>query len=285
MNLFYDLVSLMRPKQWVKNGFVLAPLLFSGEFTNPTAIAQAVIAALLFCIASSATYIVNDIRDVEADRLHPIKSLTRPLAAGRLSLKASGLLLLILYLTLVFAWSYQPSIVLVIIIYLLLNLAYTFFLKHQPVLDIFTIALGFVLRLYAGAVALDVPVSTWMFITTLCLALYLASIKRRQELSQRGTDSRKVLQRYSVSLVERYAEISATGALLFYSMFVMSTKPELAITIPIVLFGLFRYWFVVEALEGGESPTDALVSDWQLLFTVGLWISACAWAIWPGAGT
>lgn len=285
MDLFYDLVSLMRPKQWVKNGFVLAPLLFSGEFTNPTSIAQAVIAALLFCIASSATYIVNDIRDVEADRLHPIKSLTRPLAAGRLSLKASVVLLLILYLTLVFAWSYQPSIVLVIIIYLLLNLAYTFFLKHQPVLDIFTIAMGFVLRVYAGAVALDVPVSTWMFITTLCLALYLASIKRRQELSQRGTDSRKVLQRYSVSLVERYAEISATGALLFYSMFVMSTKPELAITIPIVLFGLFRYWFVVEALEGGESPTDALLSDWQLLFTVGLWISACAWAIWPGAGT
>lgn len=172
----------------------------------------------------------------------------------------------------------------VIVAYLMLNLAYTFVLKHQPVVDIFAIAIGFVLRVYAGAVALAVPMSSWMFITTLCLALYLAAVKRRQELSQSGADGRKVLEKYSVSLVERYAEMSATGALLFYSMFVMSSKPALVITIPLVLFGLFRYWFVVETLEGGESPTDALFADKQLWLTVVLWVAVCAWALWPRQG-
>jgi 4-hydroxybenzoate polyprenyltransferase len=157
-------------------------------------------------------------------------------------------------------------------------------LKRQPVLDIFTIAIGFVLRVYAGAMALSVPVSSWMFITTLCLALYLAAVKRRQELSQSGTDGRQVLEKYTVALVDRYAEMSATGALLFYSMFVMSTRPELVVTVPFVLFGMFRYWYVVEALDGGESPTDALLSDWPLLLTVVSWVGVCVWALWPTVG-
>ena len=116
------------------------------------------------------------------------------------------------------------------------------------------------------------------------MALYLAAVKRRQELSQSGSEGRKVLEKYSVALVDRYAEMSATGALLFYSMFVMSAKPALVITVPLVLFGLFRYWFVVEALDGGESPTDALLADWQLLLTVVLWVLTCVWALWPVQG-
>jgi hypothetical protein len=123
-----------------------------------------------------------------------------------------------------------------------------------------------------------------MFITTMCLALYLAAIKRRQELGQNGINSRKVLEHYSVQLVDRYAEMSATGAIVFYSMFVMSAKPALIITIPFVLFGLFRYWYVVDALDGGESPTDVLLADWQLLLTVLLWVAVCCWALWPVQG-
>lgn len=241
-------------------------------------------AALLFCIASSATYIINDMHDIERDRRHPKKSKTRPLASGAVSISAALVLLAGLYGLLVWGWFVAPLVVYVIVGYLVLNLAYTFFLKHQPVVDIFTIAIGFVLRVYAGAVALAVPVSSWMFITTLCLALYLAAVKRRQELSQSGTEGRKVLEKYTVSLVDRYAEMSATGALVFYSMFVMSAKPDLVITVPLVLFGLYRYWFVVEALDGGESPTDALISDWPLLLTVMLWVAACAWALWPVRG-
>lgn len=278
------LVKLMRPKQWVKNGFVLAPLIFSGEFLNATAIGDALLAVALFCVGSSATYVINDMQDIERDRRHPRKSKTRPLAAGWVSVPAALGLLAVLYAVLAWGWFVAPQVVAVIAGYLVLNLAYTFVLKHQPVLDIFTIAAGFVLRVYAGAMALHVPVSSWMFITTLCLALYLAAVKRRQELSQSGAEGRKVLEKYTVSLVDRYAEMSATGALLFYSMFVMSSKPALVVTIPLVLFGLFRYWFVVEALDGGESPTDALLADWQLLLTVLLWVAACGWALWPVKG-
>ena len=173
--------------------------------------------------------------------------------------------------------------VLVISGYVALNLAYSFVLKNQPVLDIFTVAFGFVLRVYAGAQSLAVPVSSWMFVTTLCLALYLAAIKRRQELGQRGSEGRDVLERYTVALVDRYAEMAATGALVFYSMFVMSAQPDLVITVPVVLFGLFRYWYVVEKLEGGESPTDALLSDGPLLATVAVWVGACMWVLWPAA--
>jgi len=277
------LIKLMRPRQWIKNAFVLAPLIFSSEFLRPASIAAALTAMLLFCIASSATYIINDMRDIERDRLHPKKSLSRPLAAGIVSRRAATILLLALYATLALGFALQPAVALVIGAYMLLNVAYTFLLKHEPVVDIFTIALGFVLRVYAGATAINVPVSSWMFITTLCLALYLAAVKRRQELLQSGDDARAVLKKYSVGLIDRYAEMSATGALVFYSMFVMSAKPQMVLTVPLVLFGLFRYWYVVDQLDGGESPSDVLFADWQLIATVLAWLGACAWALWPAA--
>ena len=275
------LITLLRPKQWVKNGFVLAPLIFTGAFADRSAVYLAFIATLLFCIASSATYIVNDLRDIERDRRHPKKSKTRPLASGAVSPRSALVLLGTLYAILIAGWWVEPRVILVIAGYLALNVAYTFILKHQPVIDIFSIALGFVLRVFAGAVALEVPVSGWMFVTTLCLALYLAAIKRGQELSQSGAEGRQVLEKYSKPLVDRYAEMSATCALVFYSMFVMSSRPQLVITVPVVLFGLFRYWYVVDVLDGGESPTDALLSDWPLLFTVVGWVAACLWALWP----
>ena len=278
------LFLLIRPKQWIKNSFVLAPLFFSGNFLLPDPVKNALLALLFFCVASSTAYIINDIHDIEGDRRHPRKSETRPLALGIVSVPAALVFLVVLYGVLIFDWFLEPKSLLVIAAYMVLNLAYTFVLKYQPVIDIFTISIGFVLRVYAGAIALSLRVSAWMFVTTLCLALYLAAIKRRQELRQNGTEGRKVLGKYSVALVDRYAEMSAMGALVFYSMFVMSTKPQLTITVPLVLFGLYRYWYVVEELQGGESPTDALLADWQLLFTVLLWIVGCAWALWPGKG-
>ena len=275
------LIRLVRPKQWIKNGFVLAPLLFTGEFLQLASVTHALLAAVLFCLASSATYILNDICDVAHDRRHPVKSRTRPLAAGLISQSTALGMLAAIYVALVLGWFFAPRVILVIVAYLALNIAYTFVLKHQPVLDIFSIAIGFVLRVWAGAVALDVPVSGWMFVTTLCLALYLAAVKRGQELTNSGTHGRKVLNRYSKPLIDRYAEMSATCALVFYSMFVMSAKPQLVITVPVVLFGLFRYWYVVEILEAGESPTDALFADWPLILTVLIWVGACMWALWP----
>lgn len=276
---FWGLIKLCRPKQWIKNAFVLAPLLFSGLFTELNSIIYAFLAMILFCIASSATYILNDLKDIEKDRLHPVKSKTRPLALGSVQPKQAKLLMALLYIILGLSSIWFYKVIVIICSYMLLNFAYSHYLKHQPVLDIFTIAIGFVLRVYAGAVAIDVPVSGWMFITTLCLALYLASIKRRQELNSHGATSRKALESYSLYLLNRYAEMSAIGALLFYSIFVMSARPELIITIPLVIFGMFRYWYITDIHNEGESPTDAILSDKQLLITGSLWIITCIYGL------
>ena len=276
------LVALLRPRQWVKNVFALAPLVFSGKFLDPASVGLAVAAFALFSLTASLVYIINDIHDREQDRRHPVKSRKRPIAAGLVSVpQATGLWVVVA--AGVAAGLYElPRLAPVIFGYLALNLAYTFVLKHQPVIDIFTIAIGFVLRVYAGAVAIAVPVSSWMFVTTLCLALYLAAVKRRQELLQAGQEARKVLKSYSVSLADRYAEMAATGALVFYSLFVVTARPELVWSIPFVLYGLFRYWYVVEIMEGGESPTDALLKDWQLMVVIVLWGAVSAWSVWHG---
>jgi decaprenyl-phosphate phosphoribosyltransferase len=275
------MLALMRPRQWVKNAFVFAPLIFAGEFLKLESIEKVALAALIFCVASSATYILNDLSDIERDRRHPRKSKSRPLASGLVSVPQALVLLLVLYAALLAAWWVMPAVLYVVLGYLLLNLAYTLVLKHQPVIDIFTIAIGFVLRVYAGAMALSVPVSSWMFVTTLCLALYLAAVKRSQELASHGSDSREVLQHYTPALLNRYAEMAATGAVLFYSLFVMTARPALVMTIPLVLYGLYRYWFIVESKGAGESPTDALLGDWQLLLTVAIWGVVSAVSIWP----
>ncbi len=278
--LFWGIIQLLRPKQWVKNVFVFAPLLFVGAFTNWRAFSTVSGAFFLFCWASSIVYVLNDWHDIEKDRLHPKKSQTRPLASGVLQKKHALTVACVLLLGLFLGYFFLPQIFPALCLYLGLNLAYTLYLKHQPVWDIFTVALGFVLRVWAGALALEVQLSDWMLITTLCLALFLVSVKRRQELKDQGAQSRALLEKYSLPLIDRYAEMSATGALLFYSLFVISQKPALALSIPLVLFGLFRYWYVMEIKNLGESPTDALFSDWQLPFVVLAWVVFCAFVLY-----
>ena len=273
------LLKLVRPKQWIKNAFVLAPLIFAREFTDSRSITNALIAFALFCVASSAGYILNDLRDIDRDRSHPSKRYARPLAAGTVQVRPAVALLIACYGVLVVGWFWSPPTMMAIFAYLALNVTYTYVLKHQPVLDLFSIAIGFVLRIYAGAQALSVPLSSWMAITTLCLALYLAAIKRRQELASHGAESREVLRMYSVALIDRYAEMSATGALIFYSLFVMSANARLVWTIPFVIFGLYRYWYVVERLDGGESPTDVVLTDLPLAVTIVIWIGICVAAL------
>src|SRR5580704_3829742 len=273
------LLKLMRPRQWIKNAFVLAPVVFAREFTDPAAVANALIAFVLFCVASSAGYILNDIHDIERDRSHPSKRHSRPLAAGTVSMRPAIGLLIACYCVLLVGFFWSSATMLAILVFVVLNVAYTYVLKHQPVLDLFSIAVGFVLRVYAGALALSVPLSSWMAITTLCLALYLAAIKRRQELANSGIESREVLRMYSVELIDRYAEMSATGALIFYSLFVMSANARLVWTIPLVIFGLYRYWYVVEHLDSGESPTDAVLTDLPLAIAIVIWVGVCVVAL------
>ena len=274
-----SLIRLTRPRQWVKNVFVFAPLVFSGLFLSPGAIEKAAIAFLYFCLAASASYVLNDIRDLESDRMHPSKSKTRPIAAGMVSVSQAWMLMSLLYLGALSCWLYDPVLAGVLTAYILLNIAYSLYLKHQPVVDIFSIALGFVLRVGAGTAVLSLSLSFWMVITTLSLALYLAATKRKKEIASSGSQSRAVLASYSEQLVGRYAEMSATCALLFYGMFVLSDRPELAITIPFVMYGMFRYWFVTEAKGYGESPTDALFADFQLQACIVIWVGLCMYAI------
>lgn len=275
------LIKLIRPKQWVKNAFVFAPLIFAGQFLQLASVYTTVLAAFLFCLAASAVYIVNDLKDIENDRAHPEKSKKRPLASGEVQPKSAYILLTLIYVLLSVAWLILPQVIYVILAYLAINLAYTFKLKNEPVIEIFIVAFGFVLRVYAGALALNVPVSHWMFITTLSISLYLAAIKRRQELIQSGKQSRGVLAHYSVSLIDRFAEMSAVISVVFYSLYVMDKQPDLILTVPFVIFGLFRYWYIVETLKGGESPTDVVIQDKQILITVCLWLMCCLYALYP----
>jgi 4-hydroxybenzoate polyprenyltransferase len=243
---------------------------------------SAVAAAIFFGVASSATYIINDLRDLESDKRHPIKSKTRPLATGEVEIRGAIVLLAMHYAVLGFFGFNMPNVFVIVVLYLVLNLVYTFLLKHQPVFDVFSIALGFVLRVYAGGIAIGSGVSQWMFIVTLCLALYLASIKRRQELIRSGDSARAVLGKYTVNVLTRYAELSATCTIVFYSLFIALVKPQLVVTIPLMLFGLYRYWFYIEAYDAGESPTDALLKDRVLQVTLLLWIGLTVWSLSNG---
>ena len=278
--LFLALIQLVRPKQWVKNSFLLAPILFAGKLTDLTALQNVLIAILLFILASSLVYILNDLKDIEADRKHPIKSKTRPLASGQVSKKQAITLAFILFIsTLGFSFAWNFSVALCISLYLGLNIAYTFLFKNYAVIDIFCIALGFVIRVYTGVVAINVENSSWMIITTLCLALFLATIKRKQELITNKNKSRKSLEDYNLTILNRYTDISATGALLFYSIFVLTVQPKLVLSIPFVIYGIFRYYFITEKYKLGESPADILFSDKQLILSILSWICICIWQL------
>lgn len=275
----YGLIKILRFKQWIKNGFVFAPLVFSGQIANIESVEHASFATLIFCLTSSVVYILNDILDVSNDRRHPTKSKSRPIASGEIEIYQAVTFMVLLSSVVLFGlWAF-PQLILPISLYLLLNIGYSLWLKNQPVLDIFCIASGFTLRTFAGTTILNTAMSPWLFITVLSLALFLASIKRRQELINIGTLSRSNLKNYSLELINKYAEISATGALIFYSLFVISVRPELVVTIPFVIFGIFRYWYIVEKEKKGESPTDVLINDWQLLFNIVVWLLLSAYLI------
>lgn len=278
------LLRLLRPQQWIKNLFVLAPVIFAGLFADGPQVARALAAVLAFCAASSAVYVANDLLDLERDRAHPVKRFSRPLAAGTVSPSAAKGVLALLGLVLLGVAVAWPRVGAVLVAYLAVNAAYSLRLKHVAIVDLFCIATGFVLRVLAGAVAVRVPLSSWMLVTTLCLALYLAALKRRTELATRGSAGRSVLDSYSVALLDRYAEMSAVGALLFYGLFILQVRPELVVTMPLVLFGIFRYWFLVERRGAGEAPSETLWTDVPLALTVAAWAVVCMYALrYPGS--
>ncbi|HEX2204639.1 MAG TPA: decaprenyl-phosphate phosphoribosyltransferase [Longimicrobium sp.] len=277
------LARLVRPRQWIKNAFVLAPTVFAGLYLDPPSVLRAVVAVALFCVAASAVYVFNDLADLETDRLHPVKRLTRPLASGAVSAATARAVLGVLVALLCAGLVALPAVALPIAAYIALNAAYTLRLKHVAVVDLFCIASGFVLRVYAGAEAVGVPLSSWMLITTLSLALYLAAVKRRQELATSGAEARRVLGAYTVGLLDGYAQTAASASIVFYSLYVIDVRPELAVTVPLVLLGIFRYSYLVQSRNLGESPTEALWNDLPLILTIVAWCVVAVYQLWPGA--
>lgn len=284
------LIRLIRPKQWLKNSFVFAPLVFSKElFTG--AFFDALMAFLSFSLTASAVYIVNDIADVEADRLHPEKR-NRPLAARTVSIAAGlGLMTLLLAIVLILVWQMDSRFIAILVIYFLLNLAYSYKLKEVVLLDVFIIAAGFMLRILGGAYAIDVRVSTWIVLCSLFISLFLGFAKRRAELVQLqgASQERKVLSLYKIDFIDQMLTISAAGAVISYALYTVAPHTiemfgtdRMIYTTVFVIYGVFRYLYIIHTSSASENPTNAVTSDFTILWTGVLWILACIFLIYGG---
>ncbi|MBU0983319.1 MAG: decaprenyl-phosphate phosphoribosyltransferase [candidate division Zixibacteria bacterium] len=277
-----DLFILVRPSQWLKNGVVLAALVFAGEAQHTGQLLRALTAAGLFCLFSSAVYIFNDLIDRESDRQHPRKR-NRPLASGRVTAGSAVSLMVVLVLVgLIGAWFLNLSFLLVGLCFLLLNFLYTLVLKNIVILDAMSVAISFVIRAYAGAFAIGVPASKWLLINTLFLALFLAFGKRRHELvslSENASAHRQSLGRYSPYLLDQCIGVTTAAVVVMYMLYTFSTEVSsrlgteyLYLTIPFVVYGVFRYLYLIHKQEQGGSPTRVLIGDRPILITVILWL-------------
>jgi 4-hydroxybenzoate polyprenyltransferase len=271
-------VVALRPRQWTKNLLLFAGIIFAAELGDAGRWVAAVTAFVAYCAASSAAYLVNDVRDVAADRLHPVKR-TRPVARGELDTRralalAAGLTALALAL----AAALGPLSLACLAGFLALQAAYSLRLKSVELVDVIAIAGLFVLRASAGAIAVDVRISEWLLLCTFLLALFLALGKRRAELALEGTHARPVLAHYSTALVDQLLAIVAAATIGAYSAYALTAHETgwLVVTVPFVVYGLFRYLLLLHRRGLGQEPDALLVEDLPLLVTVAAWATACA---------
>lgn len=284
------LLKSLRPTQWAKNLFVLAPAVFSSLLLQPEIPVRAALALVAFCFASSAVYLINDLRDREEDRKHPLKKL-RPLAAGTLKvpMAVAAVVVLLGVAAAISAWL-GSGFSTVLGAYLLLNVLYTFWLKHMVILDVMSISLGFVLRVEAGAMAAQVEVSRWLLLCTIFLALFLAFSKRRHEitlLAGAASGQRRVLDQYSPAFLDQMINVVTASAVVSYALY--SVAPEtvqkyntrdLVYTIPMVLYGIFRYLYLMYQQPGERNPTEAILRDPPFLINMALWGAAVVWIVY-----
>lgn len=275
-SVFKNLFISMRPKQWLKNLFVFAAIIFVREFTNTEKVVLTIWAFVLFSLASSAIYLVNDLVDLKKDRLHPVKKF-RPLAAGQLSPWLAGTAAILLGGVAIAGGFYLNYLFgLTISAYVLLNLLYSFVLKNLIVIDVFTIAVGFVLRVAAGAAVILVPVSIWIILSTFFFTLFLAVNKRRTELAVSADGgTRSVLKYYSPALLNQMNIVSLSATIITYTFYTFSSEHSrlLMLTVPIVLYGLFYYLHVLDRTPQKESgPTEVFLREKNLQLTVLVWV-------------
>lgn len=287
-------IRLLRPQQWVKNFFVLAPLLFSGKALDGGAQRAALTAFVAFCLLASSVYIVNDVIDREQDRAHPTKRL-RPIAAGTIAPVTALLLALVtLVASLAAAWTLGRGVVGCAIAYLALNLAYSVWIKHVVILDVFAISAFFILRLLAGSAAVQVSPSVWLVLCGGLLALYLGFAKRRHELVLLGngsSDHRAVLGQYSTAFLDQLSVVLLAVTIVSYIMYTLESDTArhvggdtLSYSTVFVLYGVLRYLYLVHRHLDGN-PTDTLLTDKGLLGAVTLWVLYCGFVIYRAAPT
>jgi 4-hydroxybenzoate polyprenyltransferase len=275
------LIKTMRPRQWIKNGFVFFALIFDRQLFSLDPFLRTLAGFFLFCLISSAVYLFNDIADVEADRNHPVKKF-RPIASGQLPVGfawAAALLLVVISLPL--AYWLSPGFFVVLVTYLVINLLYSRWLKHVPILDVMIIALGFVLRVAAGVTLITVErFSPWLYVITLLFSLYIGLGKRRAEislLSQAAGAHRKVLDGYTLPLLDQYITIVSGMTIIAYSLYTFSApnlpaNHTMMLTIPFVIYGIFRYLQLIQTGHAAGSPDEVALKDRPLQATMLLWV-------------
>jgi len=289
MNAPLELIRLMRPKQWVKSLFVFVGLLFGHAWGDASVVWRVFAAAGGFALVSSCVYILNDIADREADRRHPVKR-NRPLAKGVVSLNAAVVLALVVgTLGGVLGYYASPLVAILLALYGLMNIAYSLGLKRVVILDVFIIAAGFMLRLLAGTSGVGIPPSQWLLLCGLMLTLFLGFVKRRAELGKEDVDKtaqRKVLREYSAALLDPMITITAACIVMSYSLYTLSPDTiakhgtsMLMLTIPFVIYGVFRYLFLLHQHSQGEDPASEAVQDPHLVITLLAWLAATVWLI------
>ena len=268
----------MRPAQWLKNGIVFAGLIFGGKLLEPTAVASATLAALAFCLMSSGFYLINDVRDRDADRLHPVKRL-RPVPAGELEPRSAATIGAILVMSAIASSALLGwSLLLVFLAYAGLMAAYNLGVKEIVILDVFAIATGFVLRAVAGAIAVDVSISPWLLVCTMLLALLIGFGKRRHELValDNARDHRRNLNVYDRPMLDQFVAVTAAGTLIAYAVYTFDSESaqyhhRMMLTIPIGAYGVFRYLFLLYRGGQGGAPETMLLTDRPLLASVATW--------------
>jgi 4-hydroxybenzoate polyprenyltransferase len=289
-----NLLVSVRPGEWTKNLFVFAGLLFGQRLTDPSAVVRATAAFSIFCGLAGVVYLINDLADRDQDRLHPRKR-ERPIASGALSPSTAAAAAGILGVSsLASAWLMGPTFGTLATGYALLLILYSGPLKHIVIIDVLTIALGFVLRVAAGAVAISVPIGQWLLICTVLLALFLGLSKRRHEivlLADGATEHRPILQEYSPYLLDQMIGVVTASTLMAYILYATSHETAekfgtslLGLTIPFPLYGIFRYLYLVHRRDGGGSPAELLLNDRPLLACVALWAAAVAVIIYKPFG-
>ena len=278
-----DVIVTLRPHHWIKNTFVFAPLVFSGRFTQINMCLKATLAFISFCMVSSAIYAINDVCDRFEDRQHPIKKL-RPVASGAM---APALAILMSVILMIFGLALvgflNRPIMLIVLLYIVINIAYSLSIKHIAILDVLTIAAGFVLRIVGGGMAISVIPSYWLILCTVMISLFLGFTKRRVELlavDPEQNNSRPVLKEYSIAFLDQVISMVTGTTILAYALYTVDAHTQMVLgsramllTLPFVIYGLLRYIYIIYHLKQGADPTETLLHDIPTIINIFLWIA------------